>query len=65
MNVCPSASLKPTAATALVKLALVAAAALALQPAYAQTVYRIVGADGKVTFSDKPPVTRDAMCSES
>ena len=25
--------------------------------AQAQTVYRIVGADGKVTFSDKPPVT--------
>ncbi len=25
-------------------------------PAQAQTVYRIVGADGKVTFSDKPPV---------
>ena len=25
--------------------------------AQAQTVYRIVGADGKVTFSDKPPVS--------
>lgn len=25
--------------------------------AHAQTIYRIVGADGKVTFSDKPPVT--------
>ena len=25
--------------------------------AQAQTVYRIVGADGKVTFSDKPPAT--------
>ena len=25
----------------------------------AQTVYRIVGADGKVTFSDKPPVSGD------
>lgn len=25
----------------------------------AQTVYRIVGADGKVTFSDKPPATVD------
>ena len=59
MNVRPSATLKPTAATALVKLALVAATTLALQTAYAQTVYRIVGADGKVTFSDKPPVTRD------
>lgn len=27
--------------------------------AQAQTVYRIVGADGKVTFSDKPPATSD------
>lgn len=27
--------------------------------AHAQTVYRIVGADGKVTFSDKPPATLD------
>ncbi|MGI9134818.1 MAG: glutaredoxin family protein, partial [Rhodoferax sp.] len=25
----------------------------------AQTVYRIVGADGKVTFSDKPPVSAE------
>lgn len=25
----------------------------------AQTIYRIVGADGKVTFSDKPPVSSD------
>ena len=30
-----------------------------LQTATAQTVYRIIGADGKVTFSDKPPATRD------
>ena len=27
--------------------------------AQAQTVYRIVGADGKVTFSDKPPASSD------
>jgi len=27
--------------------------------AHAQTIYRIVGADGKVTFSDKPPVSVD------
>jgi glutaredoxin len=27
--------------------------------AQAQTIYRIVGADGKVTFSDKPPVSAD------
>lgn len=37
----------------LAPLVLLAAAAL---PASAQTIYRIVGADGKVTFSDKPPV---------
>lgn len=35
-------------------LALAAATAL-LAPAHAQQVYRIVGPDGKVTFSDKPP----------
>ena len=33
---------------------LLCCASMALQ---AQTVYRIVGPDGKVTFSDKPPVT--------
>lgn len=27
--------------------------------AHAQTIYRIVGADGKVTFSDKPPAGSD------
>ena len=27
--------------------------------AQAQTVYRIVGPDGRVTFSDKPPVAKD------
>jgi glutaredoxin len=26
---------------------------------HAQTIYRIVGADGKVTFSDKPPVSAE------
>jgi len=31
----------------------------AFVPAQAQTIYRIVGADGKVTFSDKPPVSAD------
>lgn len=34
-----------------------ALATLATAGAQAQTIYRIVGADGKVTFSDKPPVT--------
>ncbi|NDP38020.1 MAG: glutaredoxin family protein [Rhodoferax sp.] len=36
--------------------ALCAALLLTLSLAQAQTVYRIVGPDGKVTFSDKPPV---------
>ena len=31
------------------------------QSALAQTVYRIVGADGRVTFSDKPPVSNDKV----
>lgn len=30
-------------------------------PTFAQTVYRIVGADGRVTFSDKPPVSSDKV----
>ena len=41
-----------TAATLLVGLA----AWITTVPVTAQTVYRVVGADGKVTFSDKPPV---------
>lgn len=39
------------------------AGALASPPAQAQQVYRIVGADGKVTFSDKPPPTATATGS--
>jgi glutaredoxin len=42
-----------------VSLALVAGLLLAGLSAQAQTVYRIVGPDGRVTFSDKPPVTTD------
>ena len=42
-------------------VALLALVALATQGAQAQTVYRIVGADGRVTFSDKPPVTADKV----
>ena len=42
-------------------LALMALATLAVPGAQAQTVYRIVGADGRVTFSDKPPVTADKV----
>lgn len=37
-------------------LSILALGALACGAAQAQTVYRIVGPDGKVTFSDKPPV---------
>lgn len=33
--------------------------ALSAVNAQAQTIYRIVGADGRVTFSDKPPATPD------
>ena len=41
--------------------ALVGSAACVLTlPVQAQQVYRIVGADGKVTFSDKPPVDSNA-----
>ena len=32
-----------------------------IAPAQAQQVYRIVGVDGKVTFSDKPPQGQDAQ----
>ena len=49
-------------ATALVKLAIAALGVLVvLLPlsSQAQTVYRIVGADGRITFSDKPPVSND------
>ena len=49
------------ARTAGASLALLALAALALPGAHAQTVYRIVGTDGRVTFSDKPPVAADKV----
>jgi glutaredoxin len=42
-------------ARALGLLGLLAAAAFSGNDANAQQVYRIVGADGRVTFSDKPP----------
>ena len=47
--------MKPT----LSSLLIAAATVLAATGAQAQTIYRIVGADGKVTFSDKPPVSAD------
>jgi glutaredoxin len=44
-----------------------ACATLALLPAVAQAqaVYRIVGPDGRVTFSDKPPVTATQVTPQS
>ena len=46
----------------LMAMAVLCAATLLLpMAAQAQTVYRIVGADGRVTFSDKPPVSNDAV----
>lgn len=42
-----------------------AAALLASLQAPAQTVYRIVGADGRVTFSDKPPAASDKATATS
>lgn len=35
----------------------------ALAPAGAQQIYRIVGPDGKVSFSDKPPMTEGAKAA--
>lgn len=32
---------------------------LGVSPLHAQTIYRIVGSDGRVTFSDKPPSSGD------
>lgn len=53
-----SATARFNASRRLVDGALCAALlALACNPAQAQAVYRIVGPDGKVTFSDKPPAT--------
>jgi glutaredoxin len=43
----------------LTKAAAVLTCLFAAATAQAQTVYRIVGPDGKVTFSDKPPVTAE------
>lgn len=48
--------LSPPALTLLLGSAVFLWAATGVQ---AQTIYRIVGADGKVTFSDKPPVSSD------
>ena len=46
---------RQTLAPLLASVALLAS----LASAHAQTIYRIVGADGRVTFSDKPPASQD------
>jgi glutaredoxin len=43
----------------LFKMTATAACLLAVLGAQAQTVYRIVGPDGRITFSDKPPVNAE------
>ena len=50
---------RPGAAVGSALRIVVVIAALGTLGAQAQTVFRIVGADGRVTFSDKPPVTLD------
>ena len=45
--------------SALIKLATAAAWLCTAMGAQAQTVYRIIGPDGKVTFSDKPPANAE------
>jgi glutaredoxin len=45
----------PAAGSRLRLLALAALVGLCATPVVAQTMYRIVGPDGRVTFSDKPP----------
>lgn len=56
------AAARQAAPRAMPLYALLAALAVGglLQETQAQTVYRIVGPDGKVTFSDKPPTTGPA-----
>ena len=45
--------------SALIKMLALSACLCATFGAQAQTVYRIIGPDGKVTFSDKPPVNAE------
>ena len=51
---------RPFVETGLVtRLGLGAMIALCLSAGQAQTIYRIVGPDGKISFSDKPPAAKD------
>lgn len=57
-------AIHPHTATTRLKTATVCAALLlAASLAQAQAVYRVVGPDGRVTFSDKPPVAGNATAS--
>lgn len=49
--------------TLAVYAALGAAVLLMANPVQAQTIYRVLGADGKVTFSDQAPVTTSGKAS--
>ena len=49
--------------TLAVYAALGAAVLLLASPVQSQTIYRVVGADGKVTFSDQPPVATSGKAS--
>lgn len=51
--------------SALVATALIAMAACMVQEAAAQTIYRSVGADGRVTFSDRAPPASSGTASAS
>lgn len=57
-------AIHPHTATTRLKTATVCAALLlAASLSQAQAVYRVVGPDGRVTFSDKPPVAGNATAS--
>lgn len=58
-NAIEASSRKVLTLSAVAVAVAVAAALLLVSPAQAQTIYRVVGPDGKVSFSDKPPLTAD------
>jgi glutaredoxin len=63
-KICPEARQKKpmnTLCGSAAFMALVVLLQLTTQSAHAQTVYRIVGPDGRVTFSDKAPVSTDKV----
>jgi len=56
----PATHLRVSGPLLLGALLALGAGLMAASPAHAQQVYRIVGPDGKVTFSDRPPEKPDA-----